>query len=76
MSFDVIVNGEMGLYMIDPLTPRARSWLKKNIRGEQTHVGRLLACEGSRNVREIVAGMVRDELAVEVNGVDMKGFGG
>jgi len=74
MSFDVVIQGQ-GVFMIDPLSERAKQWIEENIRGEQTWLHDMLACEGSRNTRAIVAGMVRDGLNVEVNGVDMKGFG-
>jgi hypothetical protein len=72
--FDVSITGQ-GFYLISPGTTRGRAWARKHLsKGERTKVGDAIACDDGRACREIVAGMVKDGLAVQVNGVDMKGF--
>jgi hypothetical protein len=75
-ALDVIVSGRMGLYSIDPLTVRGCKWMKRHLsKGERTPTSNGgVYCEGGNRCRDIVEGMDRDGLRVEVNGVDMNGF--
>jgi len=70
-KLDVAISGQMGFYIITPLTPKARKWTGTNLNHK---LGSAIACESGSRCREIVAGMVASKLKVEVNGVDMKGF--
>ena len=73
---DVSITGAMGLYQIQPLTKAGRTWTKKHLTsGERVRLGDTIACEGGDNCWEIVRGMVREGLRVEVNGTDMSGYG-
>lgn len=77
-QFDVVITGELGLYEIAPLTRTGKSWMDEHLSdgdGERTRMGESVICEGGDNCRDIVRGMDRDGLKVEMNGVDMKGFG-
>lgn len=77
-KFDVIITGELGLYEIEPLTRAGKAWMDEHLsdgEGERTRMGDSVICEGSDNCQDIVAGMDKDGLKVEMNGVDMKGFG-
>lgn len=77
MSPDIRVTGSMGLYKIIAPTSAGKRWRKKHLTsGERVlDSAGALVCDGGENCRAIVAGAVKDGLAVEVNGVDMKGFG-
>jgi hypothetical protein len=77
-KFDVVITGELGLYEIAPLTAAGKSWMDEHLSdhdSERSRIGDSVICEGSDNCRNIVRGMDRDGLKVEMNGVDMKGFG-
>jgi len=77
-KFDVVITGELGLYEIEPLTHVGKAWMDENLSdgdGERSRMGDSVICEGRDNCRDIVAGMDREGLKVEMNGVDMKGFG-
>jgi hypothetical protein len=77
-KFDVVITGEMGLYEIEPLTRDGKAWMDINLsdgNGERTRMGESVICDDSDYCREIVRGMDRDGVKVEMNGVDMKGFG-
>jgi hypothetical protein len=74
---DITVAGRMGLFTIDPHTPRARRWFERHLTvGERTPsaAGGIL-CEGTGRCMDIVAAADRGRLRVEVNGQDMRGFG-
>jgi hypothetical protein len=74
-SADVRVSGSAGLYRISALTPLGRAWCGSHLsEGERTVLDGDVVCEGGGRCRDIVAGMVADDLRVEVNGVDMTGF--
>jgi hypothetical protein len=71
-TFDVIVTGQ-GYYLITPSTKAGKAWARKHLSdGERTRVGNAIACDSGAQCRDIVAGMLRDGLAVEVNGRDMR----
>jgi hypothetical protein len=75
-KYDVIITGELGLYEIEPLTRAAKAWMDENLSGgERTRKGESVICEGGDNCRDIVRAMDREGLKVEMNGVDMRGFG-
>lgn len=74
-SPDVSITGSMGLYAIEPNTPKARAWLRKNLAPKPQRLGDAIACEGGDRCREIVRACVREGLRVEVNGTDMTGYG-
>jgi hypothetical protein len=75
-SADVSVSGSAGLYRISALTPLGRAWCARHLPGgERTVLDGDVVCEGGGRCRDIVAVMVADRLRVEVNGVDMSGFG-
>lgn len=75
-KFDVIITGQMGLYEIEPLTRSGKAWMDENLSGgERTRMGETVVCEGGDNCRDIVRAMDCEGLKVEMNGVDMKGFG-
>ena len=73
---DVVITGQMGLYEIRFVTEGGTAWFQQHLEyhGRTWH-GDALICDSSRMCRDIVAGMDRDGLAVELNGQDMKGFG-
>ena len=75
-GYDVLVTGSWGLYEITPAGSAARRWVKKHLsKGERTvRSNGAVMCEGGREIRHIVAGMVKDGLRVSVNGQDMAGF--
>jgi hypothetical protein len=74
-SADVSVSGSWGLYRISALTPLGREWCGNHLSGgDRTVLDGDVVCEGGDQCRDIVAGMVADDLRVEVNGVDMSGF--
>lgn len=74
---DLRIQGSWGLYSITTATPKGKRWQKRHLaKGERSVLPNGdLVCEGGDECRAIVAGAVKDGLAVEVNGVDMKGFG-
>jgi hypothetical protein len=75
-SFDVQIVGRWGLYSVMPVSRRGRTWSTRHLSGgERVTIGQAIVCDGGDRCRAIVAGMVKDGLRVEVNGVDMKGFG-
>jgi hypothetical protein len=74
---DVSVKGSFGLYTLDFLTRKGRTYERKHLsQGDRTHLGEALICEGVRQCAEIIVAMNRAGLAVSLNGVDMKGFVG
>jgi hypothetical protein len=75
-KYDVTVSGSWGMYTATANTLRGKRWLRVNAPEgpEHTYVNGSLLVEGGNPSRLLVAGMVRDGLAVEVNGVDMTGF--
>jgi hypothetical protein len=77
MAYDLRIQGSAGLYRIVAATPSGKQWRKRNLgKGERSVLPNgALVCDSSADCRAIVAGAVKDGLAVEVNGVDMKGFG-
>jgi len=70
---DVSVSGSWGLYRVHAASLRALRWLRRHLaEGERTWASvDTIVCEGGRECRALVAGMVADGLSVEVNGVDM-----
>jgi len=77
-KFDIAITGKLGMYEIAPLTRAGTSWRDEHLSerdSERTRRGESVICDGMDNCHAIVAGMDRDGLKVEMNGVDMKGFG-
>ncbi len=77
-QYDVIITGEWGLYEIEPLTRSGKAWMDEHLSdgdGERTRMGDSVICEGGDNCRAIVRAMDDEGLKVELNGIDMKGFG-
>jgi hypothetical protein len=77
VSTDLRVTGSWGLYRIHAATRPGKAWVRKHLRGGERTVldnGDTM-CEGSREIRDIVAAADRAGLSVDVNGQDMKGFG-
>jgi hypothetical protein len=76
-DYDVTVTGKMGFYEFHFLTPKAKRYrfkcLGKAFRSPMG--GTYLVCDDSEQCRAIVVSMNIHGLSVEVNGVDMKGFG-
>jgi hypothetical protein len=76
-KYDVIIDGRWGLYSIHPASKKGERWAQRKLSaGERTRIGEAIMCEGSDRCRDIVAAMDREGLKVELNGVDMKGYGG
>lgn len=76
-TYDLSITGSWGFYTIRAQTPKGERWVKKHLSdGERSHdsEGNVL-CDDGDYCREIVAAAVRGRLRVEVNGVDMKGYG-
>ena len=72
---DITIAGS-GFYSIDPASRRGRAWVRRHLSsGERTPTDNGgVWTDSGRACREIVAGMVKDGLRVEVNGQDMTGF--
>ena len=75
MKYDLVISGQWGLYTIASPTKRGKTWLRKSLAGEQTRLHGAIVCEGGDRCRAIVAGADRSGLRVEVNGLDMRGYG-
>lgn len=72
---DVTISGQWGLYQIQPLSKSGQKWVRKHLSKNSIKLHDSIVCEGSDRCREIVAAMDLAKLCVEVNGVNMKGFG-
>lgn len=76
-ALDAVITGSWGLYTVAFLTDAGRAWREEHLpKGDEiTEWCGQVVVEGGDRCRAIVAGMDRDGLQVEVNGVNMKGFG-
>jgi hypothetical protein len=76
-DYDVIVTVEVGFYEFHFLTQRAKKYMSKCLgKAFRSPMGGLyLVCDDSEQCRAIVVSMNIHGLSVQVNGVDMKGFG-
>jgi hypothetical protein len=75
--FDVVIEGQSGLFTIQPLSPAGKRWCRKHLHASR-HVmprGNAFTCEGDKHCRSIAMAMDRSGLRAKVNGVDMLGFG-
>lgn len=56
---DVRIEGQMGLYTVEPLTWAGHAWRWRHLaKGERTSLHGRIICEGGPQCREIVANMV------------------